>query len=75
MRVQVQIRPDHVRRIRQFMDQAGIETYKELFNDALTLLQWSIEEAKAGRRIVSLDGDRETRFMMPVLSFINRNIG
>jgi hypothetical protein len=33
----------------------GLKTYKDLFNNALTLLDWAIQQKRAGRVIASLD--------------------
>ena len=54
------------------MAEADIETYKELFNNALTLLEWSIEETKAGRTLASIDETQESYrvLVMPILQRI-----
>lgn len=37
------------------MDKAGIENHADLFNNALTLFEWSSKEVHSGRIIASLD--------------------
>ena len=67
MRIQVHFEPHYQARIAALMRECGSQTYKELFNDALTLLQWAVCEAKAGRHIVTSDNQREVRLVMPIL--------
>ena len=54
-------------------EQLGIRTRKDLFNNALTLLEWAVKERKAGRFIASIDEDqtRIRELVLPVLQSIN----
>ena len=55
MRIQLDLPEEKIHELKALMDEADLETYKELFNNALTLLEWSIEESKAGRTLASMD--------------------
>lgn len=54
------------------MEEAGFETYKELFNSSLTLLEWAINEMKSGKVLASVDEQNEKYrvLVMPVLERI-----
>jgi hypothetical protein len=74
MRIQLELPPAKVQELKDVMEEAGIETYKELFNNALTLLDWAIREVKDGNVLASLDekNDRHRVLVMPVLEKIGR---
>jgi hypothetical protein len=69
MRIQLDLPEEKVHELKALMEEADIETYKELFNNALTLLEWSIEESKAGRALASVDTAKDQYHMlvMPIL--------
>jgi len=69
MRIQLDLPEEKVHELKALMEEADIETYKELFNNALTLLEWSIEESKAGRALASVDTakDQYRMLVMPIL--------
>jgi hypothetical protein len=58
MRLQLELPEDGVRQLKDLMAEAKIDTYKELFTNALTLLRWSVREVKSGRIIASVDEQR-----------------
>ncbi|GGK30193.1 hypothetical protein [Salinarimonas ramus] len=60
-RVQLDLSPEEVARLNWMMEVCGIATRKDLFNNALTLMEWAVDEIVDGRRIASLtdeNGDR-----------------
>src|SRR5258708_134656 len=69
MRIQLELPEAKVQELKHLMSEARIETYKELFNNALTLLEWSVDQTKAGRAIASVDEDKEKYrvLLMPIL--------
>jgi hypothetical protein len=69
MRIQLELSQNRVDELKGLMQEADIETYKELFNNALTLLQWSVQQVKAGRAIASVDEDNTIYnvMVMPIL--------
>jgi hypothetical protein len=49
----------------------GVKTHRELFNNALTLLDWATEQAMQGRNVASLDMQtkQSKELLMPVLRY------
>ena len=41
------------------MKELGISTKKDLFNQAITLLEWAVTERKAGRIIAAVDESQD----------------
>ncbi len=69
MRIQLDLPEERIQELRALMEAADIETYKELFNNALTLLEWSVAESQAGRTLASMDDTKEGYrvLVMPML--------
>jgi len=74
MRLQLEMPEDDVRQLKALMAEAGIDTYKELFGNALTLLKWSVREVRDGRIIASLDEKRGKykELAMPIFEAVAR---
>jgi len=72
MRIQLELPEENVRELKGLMKEAHIETYKELFSNALTLLHWTVAEVKKGRIIGSIDEKEEKykELVMPVLQAV-----
>ncbi len=73
MRFQIEISKDEAREWDELMKKAsGIRTKKDLINNALTLLEWAINERGVGRTIASVD-EKEMKFkeiVMPIFPSI-----
>lgn len=69
-RVQLDLSTERVDQLDRLVGEAGFSTRKDLFNNALALLQWAVKEARRGRAIASVDeaNDRFTELNMPFLS-------
>lgn len=69
-RVQLDLPAERVAQLDRLVEEAGFSTRKDLFNNALALLQWAVKEARRGRAIASVDEatDRLTELNMPFLS-------
>ncbi|HEX9768405.1 MAG TPA: hypothetical protein VGA50_04440 [Kiloniellales bacterium] len=68
-RLQFDLVASRVAELDQIMADCGIDTRKELFDNALTLLQWAVREVKRGNIIASVN-EREERYrelQMPIL--------
>lgn len=69
-RVQLDLAPSQMERLNWLMDTCGIETRKDLFNNAISLLEWAVLEVMNGRVVVSVD--KEAKHMkeltMPALA-------
>jgi metal-responsive CopG/Arc/MetJ family transcriptional regulator len=72
VRIQLELPEEQVEALDQLSEQLGIRTRKELFNNALTLLEWAVQERKAGRFIASVDEDqtRLREILLPVLQSV-----
>jgi len=68
-RIQFELSEDRVKELEGMMQQAGIVTRRDLFNNALTLFEWVINEKKAGRIVASIDeaNHRYKELVMPSL--------
>lgn len=71
-RIQFDLPDDKVAELEKLMAESGIKTKKELFNNALTLFEWAIQERKAGKTIASVDekANRYKELLMPALSAV-----
>ena len=72
MRIQLDVAEDNVKVMRYLMQEGNLSTYKELFNNALTVLYWCFKEVRNGRIIASLDEEtmRYKELSMPVLQSV-----
>ncbi|MBV8811797.1 MAG: hypothetical protein JO033_24265 [Acidobacteriaceae bacterium] len=72
MRIQLEVSEDKRKQIRRLMEEADFKTYSELFNNALTLLQWSMRQIEDGNVIVSLNPETEKQkeLSMPFLQHV-----
>jgi hypothetical protein len=76
MRLQIEVTEDQDRHIQSLMEQTGLATKKDLFNNALTLLSWAIEEVANGNTIASVN-EEENRYrvlQMPILTHVARHM-
>jgi hypothetical protein len=68
-RVQIDLSPHEVERMNWMMDVCGIESRKDLFNNALTLLEWTVEEVAQDRKIASFDDATKERSILSMPFF------
>lgn len=69
-RVQLDLSPQMMARLNRLMEVCGIETRKDLFNNALALLEWAVSEVEKGNSIASINKESKhfTELKMPALS-------
>jgi len=69
-RVQFELPEAKIKELETLMKEAGIRTKKDLFNNALSLLEWAIKEKREGRIIASVDekNQKYKEVIMPLLS-------
>lgn len=74
-RVQFDFNTENLKELEVMMQKCDISTRSELFNNALTVLQWAIEETEQGREIASIgkDGTLNHTLRMPILSHVKRS--
>ena len=75
MRIQIELPEDNVNELKALMSEAHVDTYKELFSNALTLLNWAVREVKAGRSIASVNEEdmKYKELVMPILQAAARS--
>ncbi|MBA7496879.1 hypothetical protein ES702_07488 [subsurface metagenome] len=70
IRIQFELNEQGAQELEKLMEATDVATRKDLFNNALTLLEWAIKEKRKGRTIASLD-EKEQKYKeieMPILS-------
>ena len=74
MRIQLELPEEDVQELQALMKDARIDTYKDLFSNALSLLHWAGKEVKAGNSIASLsDTDKRVKILsVPMLDRLAR---
>jgi hypothetical protein len=55
MRVQLDLDQPGVGLLEELKEKTGGKTYKEVFNNAITLLDWAVRQRQEGRVVASLD--------------------
>ena len=59
MRLQLDLPEERVKELKALMEETGAETYKELFNNALTIFEWAVNEIKSGNSIAAINEEKE----------------
>lgn len=57
VRVQFDMTEERLQELQELMVRCGIETRKDLFNNALSLMEWVVQERANGRAIAAIDED------------------
>lgn len=67
VRLQFDFTGEQTVKMEALMEQVGVRTKKAFFNHALSLLEWAINEKKAGRMVVSIDKEKDkyTELILP----------
>ena len=75
VRVQFELNEQGIKELEKLMEATSVATRKDLFNNALTLLEWAVKERQKGRVIASVDETEEKykEIEMPVLSNAVKN--
>jgi len=75
MRIQLELPETQVQELKKLMAEAGLDTYKDLFNQALSAFEWILNEVKSGRSIASVDEQNQTYrvLVMPALQQVAKN--
>jgi hypothetical protein len=69
MRLNFEMPEDRVLALKELQTDTGSESMKELFNNALTMLEWAIKEVKRGNEIAAINPDQQVHrvFVTPLL--------
>jgi len=75
MRIQLELPEGQVQELKKLMAEAGLDTYKDLFNNALSAFEWTLNEVRSGRSIASVDENNQTYrvLVMPALQQVAKN--
>jgi hypothetical protein len=69
LRIQIEVDENGIQVLDSIKQATGVNTYKDIFNNAITLFEWAIRQRVEGRVIASLD-ERTKRYKemtMPAL--------
>jgi hypothetical protein len=71
MRIQLDVDDNGVQLLDWLKEKTNSKTQKELFNNAITLLTWAVNQRAQGRIIASLDEQNESyrELQMPALEY------
>jgi hypothetical protein len=70
-RIQIDLSTKEVERMNLVMDRCELESRKDLFNNALTLLEWAIHEVSQGFRIASVNDHNKERTILSMSALNN----
>ena len=59
-RFQVEVTDEQNRLLERLIEDVGLRSKRELFNNALSLLYWAVERSKEGRLIASVAPDEKS---------------
>ncbi|HAK0681074.1 TPA: hypothetical protein H1P55_004572 [Salmonella enterica] len=74
VRMQFDLPEERLKELDSLMEKCGISTKKELFNYALTMLEWAVDESEHGHDIAAIDREKKEFYSlrMPILKRLNR---
>ncbi len=69
MRMNFEFSEQRVGDLKKLLNETGTETMKDLVNNAFTILEWAVDETKAGNEIAAVNEGEEVYrvLVMPVL--------
>jgi hypothetical protein len=59
MRLQLELSPERVSELKELQGEIRAESYKELFNNALSVFEWAVNEVKNGNSIAAVDEENQ----------------
>ena len=63
-RVQLDLSPVEMQRLNWIMEVCDFSTRKELFNNAIAILQWSVEESVKGHKVAAFNDETRDRYIL-----------
>jgi hypothetical protein len=67
MRLNFEFNDAQVESLNALKQKTGAASMKDLFNNALTMLEWAVDETEQGKEIVATDGKDSRVFVTPLL--------
>ena len=71
VRLQFEIPEDRLEALDALMEEAGMRTRTELFNNATTLLKWAVKQRAGGRMVASVDHEDKSFIELEMPIFAN----
>jgi len=59
MRLNLEISEERVRGLERLLNATDTETMKDLVNEAFTILEWVVDETKAGNEVAAVNEDKQ----------------
>jgi hypothetical protein len=71
MRIQIDLEKSGIEQLDKLKEATGVKTHKDLFNNAITLLDWAVKQRQQGRIVASMDETNENykELQMPALEY------
>ena len=75
MKIELETSEEYAAELNKLMVLIGAKTYKDLFNNALSILGWAANETKSGNNIAAINEGKQTfrELWMPCLKYINND--
>ncbi len=73
MRLNFEFNDAQVESLNALKKKTGASSMKDLFNNALTILEWTVDETAQGKEIVATDGKTARVFVTPLLRQVKVN--
>jgi hypothetical protein len=72
MRIQLDVSKQSAQQIKSLMYRADFKTHSDLFNNAVTVVEWAIRQVESGSVIAAVDTDRDRmrELSMPFLKHV-----
>jgi len=69
-RMQFDVTVERAEEVKSLIKRTGADSNRDLFNNALTLLEWAVDEVSKGNTIASIDDEnhRYRELQMPILN-------
>ena len=75
MRLNLELNEAQMASLKTLQHRTGASTTKDLVNNALTLLEWAVDESAKGNEIAAVNEGKETYRVLvtPLLQYVTRN--
>jgi hypothetical protein len=75
MRLNFEFSEQRIRDLKRLLDETGTDTMKDLVNNAFTILEWAIDETKAGNEIAAVNESEQVYRVLitPVLQRVAKS--
>lgn len=73
MNLQFEISDQEIEKLDEMLKETGLDSYKDLFNNSLSLFYWAAEQVKNNKVIAAVDegAQKYTEVQMPALAHIS----